>query len=62
MKTYKMIAELSTLYEIHIKAENPADAIQQAKYFAKEDFDKFDPFSDDDFTIIESSCEEVKNE
>ena len=62
MKTFRIIADRSMLYEIHIEAENSDEAVKQAKHFAVEDFEKFDPFSDDDFTIIESSCEEVKND
>jgi hypothetical protein len=57
MKTYRVLAELNTLYEIYIEAENEADAIEQAKVSSRQDFDKFDPRSVDDLVIIENSAE-----
>jgi hypothetical protein len=59
MKTYRVLAELNTLYEIYIEAENEEDALEQAKVSSRLDFDKFDPRSDNDFIIIENSVEEA---
>jgi hypothetical protein len=61
MKTYRVLAELNTLYEIYIEAENEADAIEQAKVSSRLDFDKFDPRSNDDFVIIENSAELIED-
>lgn len=61
MKTYRVLAELNTLYEIYIEAENEADAIEQAKASSRMDFDKFDPRSNDDFVIIENSAELIED-
>ena len=61
MKTYRVLAELNTLYEIYIEAENENDAIEQAKVSSRIDFDKFDPRSNDDFVIIENSAELIED-
>lgn len=61
MKTYKVMAELNTLYEIYVEAENEAAALEQAKVSSRLDFDKFDPRSNDEFLIIESSVELVED-
>lgn len=57
MATYRVLAELNTLYEIYIEADNEQDAIEQAKVSSRLDFDKFDPRSTDDFIVIENSAE-----
>jgi hypothetical protein len=62
MKTYRILAELNTLYEIYVEAENPEDAMEQARVSSRLDFDKFDPRGGNDFIIIEDSCEEIENE
>jgi hypothetical protein len=59
MKTYRVLAELNTLYEIYIEAENEADALEQAQDASINDFELFDPRSDNDFIIIENSVEEA---
>jgi hypothetical protein len=62
MKTFRVLAELNTLYEIHIKAESEEDAMEQAKVSSRLDFDKFDPRSADDFVVIEGSAELIEED
>ena len=59
MKTYRVLAELNTLYEIYIEAENEEDALEQAHDASINEFELFDPRSDNDFIIIENSVEEA---
>lgn len=59
MKTYRVLADLSALYETYIDAESPEEALEKAKEAGQSDFNPFDPRGQGDFTILEDSVEEV---
>jgi hypothetical protein len=59
MKTYRILADYSTLYEIYIEADSPEEALEQAQEASISDFSKFDPRGQDDFNILPDSIEEL---
>jgi hypothetical protein len=60
MKTFRVLAELSQLYEIEIEAESEEEAVKIAKDMDSSNFSPFieDSF-EDDWHILEELTEEV---
>jgi hypothetical protein len=60
MKTFRVLAELSQLYEIEIEAESEEEAVKIAKDMDSSNFSPFieDSF-EDDWQILEELTEEV---
>ena len=60
MKTFRVLAELSQLYEIEIEAESEEEAVKIAKDMDSSNFSPFieDSFKDD-WQILEELTEEV---
>ena len=60
MKTFRVLAELSQLYEIEIEAESEEEAVKIAKDMDSTNFSPFieDSF-EDDWQILEELTEEV---
>jgi hypothetical protein len=60
MKTFRVLAEISQLYEIEIEAESEEEAVKIAKDMDSSNFSPFieDSF-EDDWQILEELTEEV---
>jgi hypothetical protein len=60
MKTFRVLAELSQLYEIEIEAESEEEAVKIAKDMDSTNFSPFIENSfEDDWQILEELTEEV---
>lgn len=59
MKTYRVLAELTELYEIVVEANNAQEALEKARDAGQYEFEPFtDRPYENDFNIIEDSVEE----
>lgn len=60
MKTFRVLAELSQMYEVEIEAGSEAEALAKAKLLDISDFNPCNEYGfDDDWAVLENSVEAI---